>query len=62
MPKLQKKLLAKELLFYIMANIICTPVPNYRIDVGGFAILSPKLESTREKMIEIYESLKAEIE
>lgn len=57
-----EKAIGKGIIFLYNGDIICTPVPNYRIDGGRFAISSNRLVSERETILEIYESLKAEIE
>ena len=48
--------------FLYNGKIICSPVPNARIESGNFSITPPELYTNKDEMIRIYDDLKKEME
>ncbi|TFD98032.1 hypothetical protein E2605_05280 [Dysgonomonas capnocytophagoides] len=57
-----RKSIGKFIVFLYNGQKICMPMLNDRIDKGNFAISSQALSSNKDKMLEMYESLKEEID
>lgn len=52
-----EKAIGRGMIFLYNGSIICTPMLNYRIDEGNFAIASPLLGPDKKIMQDMYNSL-----
>lgn len=57
-----EKAIGKGIAFLYNGVVICTPVPNVRLDEGNFAISSQTMSLERAKMKEMYLALKKEMQ
>lgn len=56
-----EKAIGKGIIFLFDGDIICTPIPNYRIDEGRFAISLHGLSSDKKIMHDMYNFLLKEM-
>lgn len=57
-----EKAIGKGLIFLYNGDIICTPIPNCRIDEGNFAISSQELSTDKKIIQDMYNSLITEMQ